>query len=248
MACAKLSTSFSESEAYPMHKPTLLFDLDGTLVDSAPDLAHAINRALSTLGRDTYSLSEIQTWVGNGAKVLVERALSGSSTIAPDLDPSLSNEALELFFTYYQQKPCDKSRLYHTVKESLGSLHQKGHLMAIVTNKPERFIKPIIDSLLISNYFALSIGGDTLTERKPSAAPLLYCCEQLGVLVANCIMIGDSKNDILAAKAAGMKSIGLTYGYNYGESISQHQPEWVADRFDEILTIVDTFQPVVRPS
>lgn len=217
---------------------TLLFDLDGTLVDSAPDLAAAVNKTLAVLQRDTFAEQQIRTWVGNGAKVLIERALSGSQQIDPELDSALANDALGLFLKHYQQDVCVYSKLYAGVAETVQQLKNAGFTLAIVTNKPEKFIQPILDKLQIAEFFCASLGGDSLPEKKPSPQPLLHICQQLNVAVANTLMIGDSHNDILAAKAANMQSIGLTYGYNYGEDINKHQPDWVFDNFADIAKLL----------
>ena len=217
-------------------KNVLLFDLDGTLVDSGPDLALAVNRTLKELNKTTFDQDTIHHWVGNGAKVLIERALSGSSTIDKQLEESLVQEALAIFLKHYQQCLCIESVLYDDVQQGLFTLKAAGFRLAIITNKPAIFIQPILTGLGIDNVFELLIGGDTLAEKKPHPAPLYYALEQLNVTAEQCVMIGDSKNDILAAKAANIDSIGLTYGYNYGEDINQYKPHWCFDTFAELLT------------
>ncbi len=220
-------------------KEVLLFDLDGTLVDSGPDLALAVNRTLKDLNRATFDQETIHHWVGNGAKVLIERALSGSSTIDKQLDVPLAQNALTIFFEHYQQCLCIESVLYDDVKKGLFTLKAAGFRLAIITNKPAVFIQPILTGLGIDNVFELLIGGDTLSEKKPHPAPLHYALQQLNVVAEQCVMIGDSKNDILAAKAANIDSAGLTYGYNYGEDINQYQPQWCFDTFGELLSALE---------
>lgn len=217
-------------------KNVLLFDLDGTLVDSGPDLALAVNRTLKELNKATFDQDTIHHWVGNGAKVLIERALSGSSTIDKQLEESVVQEALAIFLKHYQECLCVESVLYDDVQHGLLTLKATGFRLAIITNKPAIFIQPILTGLGIDNVFELLIGGDTLAEKKPHPAPLYYALEQLNVTAEQCVMIGDSKNDILAAKAANIDSVGLTYGYNYGEDINQYQPQWCFDTFAELLT------------
>lgn len=216
-------------------KTTLLFDLDGTLVDSAPDLALAVNKTLRDLNKEEFDQQSIHYWVGNGAKVLIERALSGSATINEQLEPAFVQDALTIFLAHYQQCLCIESVLYDDVKEGLHSLKETGFRLAIITNKPAVFIQPILTGLGIEGLFEILIGGDTLTEKKPNPAPLNYALEQLNVSAEQCVMIGDSKNDILAAKAANIDSVGLTYGYNYGEDINQYQPQWCFDSFAEFI-------------
>lgn len=216
-------------------KNVLLFDLDGTLVDSAPDLTLAVNKTLRDLNKEEFDQQTIHHWVGNGAKVLIERALSGSSKINPQLDLALAQDALAIFLAHYQQCLCVESTLYDDVKSGLVALKNAGYRLAIITNKPAAFIQPIVSGLGIDNLFELLIGGDTLPQKKPHPAPLIYALKQLNVSAEQCVMIGDSKNDILAAKAANIDSVGLTYGYNYGEHINQYQPNWCFDSFAELL-------------
>ncbi len=219
-------------------KQVLLFDLDGTLVDSAPDLALAVNRTLKYLNKAEFDEETIRHWVGNGAKTLIERALSGSATIDKALDTKIVQGALATFLTHYQQCLCVNSVLYKGVKEGLITLKNEGFRLAIITNKPEDFIQPILSGLGISDMFEILIGGDTLPEKKPDPAPLFLALKQLDVLAVQCLMIGDSKNDILAAKAANIDSVGLTYGYNYGEDIAQYNPQWCFDTFSEFISAI----------
>lgn len=155
-------------------KQVLLFDLDGTLVDSAPDLALAVNRTLKDLNKAEFDEETIRHWVGNGAKSLIERALSGSSTVDETLDTRIVQSALAIFLTHYQECLCVNSVLYKGVKEGLITLKNTGYRLAIITNKPEDFIQPILSGLGISGMFEIFIGGDTLPEKKPDPAPLFF--------------------------------------------------------------------------
>jgi phosphoglycolate phosphatase len=222
-----------------LNKNTLLFDLDGTLVDSVPDLAFSVNQTLIELGLTPFDQDIIRGWVGNGANVLIQRALSGSADISKALDSTLLKQALEIFYQSYQRHNCIETCLYSDVLETLTELKNRGYRLVIITNKPERFISPIIDGLALNGLFELIIGGDTLNKRKPDPLPLEHACQQLSVDTNQCVMIGDSKNDILAAKAAKIQSIALTYGYNYGEDISKYQPEVVLDNFADLLQILN---------
>ena len=217
-------------------KNVLLFDLDGTLVDSAPDLALALNRTLRDLNKTEFDENTIRCWVGTGAKVLIERALSASSSNNEPLDTALVQDALALFIENYQQCLCRESVLYDGVQEGLFTLKKAGFRLAIITNKAENFIEPILSELGINGLFELLIGGDTLTEKKPHPAQLNYALAQLNVNAEQCVMIGDSRNDILAAKSAKIDAVGLTYGYNYGEDIANYQPQWCFDSFNDLVT------------
>ncbi len=221
------------------NKELILFDLDGTLVDSVPDLASALNNMLRTLERKTFSQDEVRSWVGDGTRVLVKRGLSGSSTIDEMIDPVLFTEALDIFLTYYAKHLCVDTITYPNVLTTLQALKAKNYRLALVTNKPYDFIEPLLKGLGLMGLFELTIGGDSLSRRKPDPLPLLHVCERLNVSVSQCLMVGDSKNDILAAKAANMQSIGVTYGYNYDESISLYQPSSIIDDFSEILDLLD---------
>lgn len=216
-------------------KKAVLFDLDGTLIDSAPDLALAINHMLTSIGREEISPTIIRSWVGNGASILVQRGLSGQTDIDENLDPELLEKSLAIFLDFYAKNLCVDTVTYPHVRASLKILKAKGYQLAIVTNKPYDFIQPILDGLELNGLFELLVGGDTLEKRKPDPLPLHYACEKLGVTVEQCVMVGDSKNDVLAANAANMQSIGLSYGYNYGEDINEHNPDVSFDDFADII-------------
>jgi phosphoglycolate phosphatase len=214
------------------NKKVIIFDLDGTLIDSSADLALAINHMLQTIGRDTFGLDEIHHWVGNGAQTLVKRALSGSAEISLNIDDKEFENALDIFLKFYAKNLAVKTITYPHVLSTLSKLKSHGYKLVIVTNKPFDFVEPILKTLELKEYFEFYLGGDSLKEKKPNPAPLLYVCDKLKVSVDQCVMVGDSKNDILAAQACNMQSIGVTYGYNYGEHISTHNPDvYFADFF-----------------
>ena len=217
-------------------KSLLIFDLDGTLIDSVPDLADAVNAMLTQLGKATFSEDVIRHWVGNGGKVLVQRALSGSQTIDPTLDEADVTHALAIFFDCYHQNTCVKTRPYLGVTEGLTKLSQQGYTLAIATNKPIDFVPAIIEKLGWQDYFAYLLGGDSLPVKKPDPMPLLHVCKTLGFSVAQSYMIGDSKNDILAGQQAGMDTLGLSYGYNYGQDIRDYHP---THTFDDFTTLTE---------
>ena len=216
------------------NKKLLIFDLDGTLINSALDLALAVNYMLETLEQDTFSEEIIHGWVGNGALTLVKRALSGSRTVDERLDEVYVQKALKIFLDYYEKNLCNATVPYPHVISTLKTLKEK-YTLAIVTNKPFAFISLILKGLDMDGLFELILGGDSLSQKKPHPMPLLHVCEKLSVSVEASVMVGDSKNDILAANACGMDSIGVTYGYNYGEDIGVHKPTIIIDDFGDLL-------------
>ena len=217
------------------NKKLLIFDLDGTLIDSSGDLALAVNHTLKTLNLPTYDINTIHHWVGNGAEILIKRALSGSKTIDTTLEEKYWREALKIFLDFYSKNLTVATVTYPNVLTTLKTLKKRGYRLAIVTNKPYIFIEPILEKLGLSNFFELILGGDSLEKKKPDPMPLLYICQKLNISPNESVMIGDSKNDILASKSANMDSIGVTYGYNYGESIEYYKPTIVYNKFEDIL-------------
>lgn len=216
-------------------KKLLIFDFDGTLIDSVPDLADAANSMLSQLGKPTYPLATVQEWIGNGARVLVERALSGSVEIDPNL-ASVDVEAAErLFFEAYAAHDTSKTTAYPDVDAGLKQLSNAGFTLALVTNKPIRFVPDILASLGWTPYFSMVLGGDSLAVKKPDPAPLLHVCKTLEFDISQATMIGDSINDIQAGKRANIDTIGLSYGYNYGRDIRDSQPNQTFDNFKALL-------------
>ncbi len=216
-------------------KKVIIFDLDGTLIDSAPDLAEAINYMLTTLNRPNFDTDTIHQWVGNGAQILVKRALSGESTIDLSIDNSLFEKALKIFLDFYAKNVCVKTVTYPHVFETLKTLKNRGYRLTIVTNKPFNFVSPILEELKLADFFEYILGGDSLSKKKPDPMPLLHICDKFDVSINQMLMIGDSKNDILSANGCGMQSVGVTYGYNYNESIKIYNPTVVINDFKEIL-------------
>ncbi len=215
----------------------IAFDLDGTLVDSVPDLAIATQLMLADLNFKTCSEEQVRSWVGNGAKKLIERAISYASENG--LDDALIADALPLFMKHYQTNLHNKSCLYDGVEQSIEVLKQAGYKLAIVTNKPSRFAEPLLNAFGLSEYFDVILGGDSLEKMKPDPLPLQHLLAHWQLKADQLLMVGDSKNDILAAKSASVASIGLTYGYNYGEDISLHGPDVVCEQFNDILATLN---------
>lgn len=210
----------------------LAFDLDGTLVDSAPGLAAAIDLALAEMGLPQAGEARVGTWIGNGADVLVQRALRWAEV---DAMPEHCQQMRERFDHFYAQTVSRGSRLFPQVKETLCRLAEQGYPMALVTNKPTPFVAPLLTELGIIDAFSLIIGGDDVVAKKPHPAPLYLVFGKLGLRAGEVLFVGDSRNDIQAAQAAGCPSVGLTYGYNYGEAIALSHPDRVLERFADLL-------------
>ncbi|WP_070970610.1 phosphoglycolate phosphatase [Vibrio sonorensis] len=214
------------------------FDLDGTLLDSVPDLAIAADKAVQALGFPTVTEEQVRDYVGNGADVLIGRSLSQSLTIDPQLTDELRAKARELFDDFYDQTGHANSHLYPGVKETLEVLHKAGFTLALVTNKPSRFVPEVLEKHAIKHFFTDVLGGDSFPEKKPNPMALNWLMEKHGIGASEMLMVGDSKNDILAAKNAGCHSFGLTYGYNHGEPISVSDPDYVSDTVAELIDVV----------
>ncbi|WED21625.1 phosphoglycolate phosphatase [Vibrio sp. JC009] len=218
----------------------IAFDLDGTLLNSVPDLTLAVDKAVQTLGYEAVTEAQVGEWVGNGADILIARAISRSLTVDPELDPELRQKGRDLFNRFYAECGHTLSHLYETVFETLNTLYQAGYKLAVVTNKPSMFVPEILEQQKINELFVDVIGGEDFPKRKPDPMALNWLLEKHGLTADEMLMVGDSRNDILAAKNAGCPSFALTYGYNHGEPISDSNPDYVADRLAEILDILPT--------
>ena len=218
------------------NKKLLIFDLDGTLINSIPDLSKAINKMLKSIEIGPIQLDKIKSFIGNGAKKLVSRSLNYANN--NNVPKELFDEAFPKFMKFYKANPCEETFLYPGVEETIKYLNDKGYKMMICTNKPIEFVEPILEKLNIKIYFQKWIGENSLSEKKPSGEPLLHLAKEANVRVEDCLMIGDSKNDILSASNAKMESIGLSYGYNYNEDINQFNPTAVLNEFINLKTLL----------
>lgn len=213
-------------------KSLIIFDLDGTLIDSVPDLAAAIDATLTSLDAPMAGVDHVRTWVGNGSLKLVERALAWAKLPTDQL-----HTAHEIFLQKYAN--ChDGTVEYQGVTDGLGRLSHQGFTLAICTNKPVQFLPEILKNMGWTDTFACVIGGDSLSVKKPDPAPLLHICQTLGVDTAHTIMVGDSQNDILAGKNADMTTLGLSYGYNYSKPIDESCPDGVFDDFGSLVDYI----------
>lgn len=215
----------------------VLFDLDGTLIDSEPDLADAVDAALQAQQLPAAGEERVRHWVGNGSKMLAQRALAWALEL-PDVEavPSeILDQGHQNFLAAYRSNFHRRTRLYPGVRDFLEWLHQQHIAMGVVTNKPYEFVGPLLEHFKLASYFGLSLGGDSLPRKKPDPLPLLHCCKHFGVRPEQSLMVGDSRNDVLAARACGMPVVCVSYGYNHGESIEAAAPDLIIDSLTELL-------------
>lgn len=191
----------------------VLFDLDGTLVDSLEDLTDAVNHIRGAFSHLPLTADAVRRKVGKGARHLTQQVL-------PDASDADVDRALGLFLKYNRQHIADKSRLYPDVRELLLDLAARNIRMAVVSNKNEDLSSLILQTLEIHSLFEIICGGDTYPERKPSPLPLLNVADRMGIVPNECVMVGDSINDIQAGQQANIYSIGCTWGYGSSEELS----------------------------
>jgi len=211
----------------------VFFDLDGTLVDSAKDLSFAINAMADTLGFSKPPLKLIKEWIGNGTLKLVERAMYHGQNKKPT-DKEL-NAAFILFSNAYRDCVGEYSTLFEGCKDLLVQLLASNIKIACITNKPLEFTEFLLQQNMISQFFSVICAGDNVKYKKPAPWPLVHASNVLKVKMSDCLMIGDSRHDIEAARNAGCDVIAVSYGYNHGEDISKYNPDKVINSFLEFL-------------
>jgi phosphoglycolate phosphatase len=195
----------------------VLFDLDGTLLNTAADIARALNAAFEERGWEKVPVVEVTRMIGRGSPILIERA---AASLGHPLEEADKTALLERFFHFYEaQEEANQSDAdpYPGARETLRTLHEAGVKIAVVTNKQHRFAKALMDRLKLDGFIDLIVGGDTCEKRKPDPQPLLYACDKLGFSAATALMVGDSINDVTAARAAQIPVVCVPYGYNEGK-------------------------------
>ncbi len=210
-----------------MKRAALIFDLDGTLVDSLPDLRAALNAMLGGMGRRELAPDQVRHMIGDGTRALVERALAATGAIV-DLDV-----AHEQFCKIYEAAPTRLSRLYPGVATTLESMRRAGVRLAICTNKQKRATDAVLGGLGILASFDVILGGDAVPFRKPDPRHLLAAIDQLGAMTSEAVMIGDGENDYAAARGAGVPVILMRYGYLRGSPEALVPDAWL-DYFPDI--------------
>lgn len=207
----------------------VVFDLDGTLVDSAPELARLLNKVLSECGRSEIEPARVRGFVGDGVARLVERGFAETGTATADE----CRTATERFLAYYEAEPAALTRPYPGVVDTLARLEREGRRLAVCTNKAERVTHALLKALGIDVFFSAVVGGDTLPVRKPDPAPLLAAIRRLGLTEADAVMIGDNEHDAATAEAAGVPFVLVAYGYAR-VPLSQLRADATVERFEEI--------------
>jgi phosphoglycolate phosphatase len=210
----------------------VLIDLDGTLVDSVPDLAYCVDEMMQQVDMPVQGIDKVRTWVGNGVERLVKRALTG--TLDGEPDDALFEKAYPVFLELYKENTSKRSQVYPGVTAGLEWLKQQDLALGCVTNKAEQFTLPLLENLGLLSYFGLVVSGDTLAKKKPDPMPLLHAAEHFSVLPEKSLLLGDSISDVKAARAAGFSVICVSYGYNHGKDIREANPDVVIDSFEAL--------------
>ena len=210
----------------------VLIDLDGTLIDSVPDLAFCVDALMTKLGLPVRGEAKVRQWVGNGIERLVKRALLDKLEGEPD--DALFDKALPIYLELYKENLSKRSRLYPGVKEGLQFLHDAGYKWGCITNKAAAFTEPLLKDLGIYEYFRIVVSGDTLPVKKPDPQPLLHAAKFFNVEPSRALMVGDSISDVKAARAAGFQIVCLSYGYNHGQDIRDAHPDAVIDSMAQL--------------
>lgn len=224
------SFRFHNKKAQTLTAPLVIFDLDGTMIDTAPDLIDSLNYTIAAHNLEPVTFEDLTHLVGQGARVMIRRACNLRNY---PLDDSQAETLFERFLEHYGAHMPGKSRAYDGFLACLDRLDTAGFSAAVCTNKTEGLALPLLEKLSLSDRFAAITGGDTFAVRKPDADHIFGTIERAGGLRENSIMIGDSINDILAAQNAGIPSIGVTFGYS-DVPVQELKPNHVISHFDEL--------------
>jgi phosphoglycolate phosphatase len=209
----------------------LIFDLDGTLIDSRLDLAYSVNAMRAHIGMRPLDNERVYSYVGNGAPALVRRAL-GERTAEPE-----AQEALEFFLEHYREHALDNTTLYPGVREAVAGLHAAGKRLAVLTNKPVKISRAIIEGLGVGDCFFRVYGGNSFEFKKPNPVGVDALVRETGVERARTLMIGDSSVDIQTARNAGVRSCGVTYGFQ-PESLADPKPDLLVDNMKDLAELI----------
>jgi phosphoglycolate phosphatase len=214
----------------------VMFDLDGTLLDTAPQIAEAANRMLVALGKPMLPQAQIATYIGEGVQNLIKRCLTGNVQVEPHAD--LFAQAQPLYHGFYTAN-ATQSQPFAGVLPALQQLKKHGYHLACVTNKPEKFTLPLLRQAGLADFFEVIISGDSLPKKKPDPLPLLHICQKLGVLPAEAMLVGDSETDIQAAHAAGCFVVTVPYGYNQGRAIDAAMVDATIQQLTDVVDLLE---------
>ena len=221
---------------FPIEIKAIAFDLDGTLVETLPDLHESANRMLAQMGRPPVSESTVRAYVGDGVDRLVSRLLTGMPDGEPD--PDLFEKAAEDFRGHYARVLTRASQPFPGVISTLGILRERGFKLACVTNKPARFTEPLLEGLALSGYLDLILSGDSLSRKKPDALPLAHSARVFGIDCANLLMVGDSPVDTGSARAAGCPVFCVPYGYRGTLPVQELDCDAIVPTLPDLLDLI----------
>lgn len=205
----------------------VIFDLDGTLVDSVDDLCNSVNATRAYMGLPPLPHDLVASYVGNGAPVLIRRAMG------PEASEEQVQEALSFFLSYYREHMLDNTRPYPGVVETLEQLRGEGVKMAVLTNKPQRFSRDLCAGLGLAPYFFQIYGGNSFEQKKPDPIGIRTLMQEAGAKPAETWMVGDSATDVLTARNAGVRSVGVTYGIS-PQTLKETPPDFLIDSMTEL--------------
>jgi len=208
-----------------------VFDLDGTLIDSRLDLANSVNASRAHMGLTPIANETVYSYVGNGAPVLIKRALG------PEASESDVDKALQFFLTYYREHKLDETKLYPGVQEALDTLLGAEIPMAVLTNKPVRISEEIVQGLGLEKHFLRVYGGNSFVEKKPHPIGIDTLVVELNIDRAGALMVGDSGVDVRTARNAGIRACGVRFGFQ-PDTFEEHPPDFLVDRMEEMAEIV----------
>jgi phosphoglycolate phosphatase len=213
----------------------LMFDLDGTLLNTAPQIAEAANAMLADMGLSMLPYTQIKGYIGEGAQALIQRCLAGALNALPD--QAMLTAAQPLFFAHYANNVTE-SLPFDGVQDGLEVLKQRNLKLACVTNKPEKFTSPLLDASGLGAFFDIVVSGDTLPKKKPDPIQLHHICAEFNVMEMEAMLVGDSATDIAAAQAAGCFIVTVPYGYNQGKPIDESQVDAMIRDLTELPSIL----------
>lgn len=213
----------------------IAFDLDGTLIDTAPDLGAAANTMLMTLGHEALPADRFRALIGGGIEQFITRTLTESLGEAPS--PAALPDAARLFRRLYGERLFEESRVYPGVPEALRALDFGGIALCCVTNKHSRFTVPLLEAAGLIDFFVITLCADGVEKRKPNPDLLLAACAHLAVAPAEMLYVGDSHTDVVAADAAGCRAVMVDYGYENGRSLTDARPDAIIGNLTEIVTV-----------